>query len=204
MKIIASHTSLGEINDDVLIVPVFAGETPLDPQSAPALASLDHLTRGMLEAVFQSGEMSGKRDRWTLLHTAGRLATGRVLLYGAGRRDQMSPLTLQRLAGAAARVLVGRGVRAAAFLVRESMEDELSVRALVEGAVLGQVQGDLYRAQDATATEIERLHLVAERAEAADIEPAIRVAATLAEATNFARTLGFEPGNVMTPTELAN
>ena len=91
MKIIASHTSLGEINDDVLIVPVFEGETPTDAQAAAALASLDHLTSGMLEAVFQSGEMNGKRDRWTLLHTAGRLATGRVLLYGAGRREGVTP-----------------------------------------------------------------------------------------------------------------
>jgi leucyl aminopeptidase len=204
MKTIASHTSLGEINDDVLIVPVFEDETPTDAQTAAALASLDHLTSGMLEAVFKSGEMSGKRDRWTLLHTAGRLATGRVLLYGAGRREGISPLTLQRVAGAAARVLTGRGVRSAALLVRENMEDELSVRALVEGVMLGQVQSTLYQTQDEPATEIETLHLVSERPDAGDIEPIIRVAETLAEATNFARTLGFEPGNVMTPTELAN
>jgi leucyl aminopeptidase len=201
MKVIASHTSLGEINDDVLIIPVFEGETPLDPQSA--LASLDHLTRGMLEAVFQSGEMSGKRDRWTLLHNAGNLSTSRLLLYGAGKRDTLTPLTLQRVAGAAARLLEARGVRAAAFLLRENMSDELSVRAVVEGVMLGQMQGDLYRAKDEPATLIETLHLVSERPESEDIEPAIHVAQTLGEATNFARTLGFEPGNVMTPTELA-
>jgi leucyl aminopeptidase len=203
MKVIASHTSLGEIDDDVLIVPVFEGESPIDAQGAAALASLDHLTSGMLEAVFQSGEMSGKRDRWTLLHTAGHLSTGRVLLYGAGRRAAIAPLALQRVAGAAARVLIGRGVRAAAFLVRENMEDELSLRAIVEGVLLGQMQSDLYRTQGDAETAIETLHLVSERPDLDDIEPAIRVAETLAEATNFARTLGFEPGNVMTPTELA-
>ena len=203
MKIIASHTSLGEITDDVLIVPVFEGETPTDAQTAAALASLDHLTRGMLEAVFRSGEMSGKRDRWALLHTAGKLSTARLLLYGAGRRDAASPLVLQRVAGAAARVLVTRGVRAAAFLIRENASDELSVRAVVEGVMLGQVQGDLYRTKDEAATMIETLHLVSERPEVEGVEPAIRVAEVLGEATNFARTLAFEPGNVMTPTELA-
>ena len=202
MKVIASHTSLSEINDDLLIVPVFEGETPLAAQSA--LAALDHLTRGMVEAVFQSGEMSGKAGRSTLLHTAGSLSTRRVLLYGAGKRERVTPLVLQRMAGGAVRLLDGRGVRAAAFLLRENMADELSVRAVVEGVILGEVKGDLYRAKDETATPLETLHLVAERPDAANIEPAIAVAETLAEATNFARTLGFEPGNVMTPTELAS
>jgi leucyl aminopeptidase len=203
MKVIASHTSLGEINDDILIVPVFEGETPLDPQSAPALSSLDHLARGMLEAVFQSGEMNGKRDRWATLYTAGMLSAPRLLLYGAGKRQDLTPLTLQRIAGAAARLLDGRGVRAAAFLLRKEMADELSVRAIVEGVILGQVKGDLYRAKDESATPLETLHLVSESPETTGVEPAITVAETLAEATNFARTLGFEPGNVMTPTELA-
>src|SRR5205085_10622258 len=203
MKVIASHTSLGEINDDVLIVPVFEGETPLDPQSAPALASLDHLTRGLLEAVFQSGEMSGKRDRWTLLHTGDKLTTRRLLLYGAGKRQALTPLALQRVAGAAVRLLDGRGVRAAAFLLRENACDELSVRAVVEGVMLGEVKGDLYRAKDGAAAAIETLHLVSERPDVAGVEQAAAVAETLAEATNLARTLGFEPGNVMTPTELA-
>src|SRR5918912_4524784 len=98
MKVTASHTSLSEINDDVLIVPVFEGETPLDSQSA--LSALDHLTRGLLDTVFQSGEISGKSGRWTLLHTAGSLSTRRVMFYGAGNRERLTPLVLQRIAGA--------------------------------------------------------------------------------------------------------
>ena len=203
MKVFASHTSLGEINDDVLVVPVFEGETPLDSERAPALASLDHLTRGMLESVFLKGEMSGKRDRWTLLHSAGGLSTRLLLLYGAGAREKCSSLTLQRTAGAAARLLDARGVRAAAFLLRENMYDEASVRAVVEGVMLGEVNGDLYRTKDDASTTIETLHLVCESPEAQGVEDAIAVGEAMGEATNFARMLGFEPGNVMTPMELA-
>ena len=78
MKITASRTSLGEISDDVLIVPVFEGETPRDSENAPALAALDHLTRGAIASVFEDGEMTGKRDRWVLLHNGGQLATKRL------------------------------------------------------------------------------------------------------------------------------
>jgi leucyl aminopeptidase len=203
MKITASRTSLGEITEDVLIVPVFEGETPVDAKDSPALASLDHLTSGLLESVFESGEMSGKRDRSVVLHNAGNISAKRLLLYGAGRREDMSPLIAQRLAGAAIRALRSRGVRSAAFLLREGLSGELNVRAIVEGAILGQVQGDLYHSKDEPASEIEILHLVSESPAAPDVEQAINTGACMAEAANFARTLSFEPGNTMTPTELA-
>ena len=203
MKIIASHTSLAEITDDALIVPVFEGETPVDAKNSPALASLDHLTRGLLESMFESGELSGKRDRSVLLRNAGNIECKRLLLYGAGVRENLSPLTAQRLAGAAVRALNSGGVRSAAFLLRDGLTDEAIVRAIVEGAILGQVQGDLYRSKDEPQSKIETLHLVSESPDAPDLESAIKVGAEMAEAANFARSLGFEPGNILTPTELA-
>ena len=88
MKIIASRTNLGEIRDDVLIVPVFEGDTPRDPERSSALAALDHLTRGAVAAVFDDGEMTGKRDRWVLLHNVGQFSSKRLLLYGAGSAEK--------------------------------------------------------------------------------------------------------------------
>lgn len=203
MKIVASHTRLADITDDVLIVPVFEGESPLDSKNAAALASLDHLTSGLLESVFETGEMNGKRDRSILLRNAGSLASKRLLLYGAGKREKINPLAAQRLAGAAIRSLDASGVRSAAFLLRAGLTDEAIARAVVEGAILGQMRDDLYKSKAESQTEIEVLHLVSELPDAPDLERAINVGAQMAEGANFARTLGFEPGNMLTPTELA-
>jgi len=85
MKITASRTSLGEINEDVLIVPVFEGETPRDSDNASALAALDHLTRGAIASLFDEGEMTGKLDSSVLLQNVGPFSTRRLLLFGAGQ-----------------------------------------------------------------------------------------------------------------------
>ncbi|HVG19319.1 MAG TPA: leucyl aminopeptidase [Blastocatellia bacterium] len=204
MKVIASRKSLSEINEDVLIVPVFEGDTPVDAQRSSALASLDHLSRGVVESVFETGEVDGKRDGWTLLHSIAGLSTKRVLLYGAGRRDSLNSLSLQRLAGAIIRLLAPRRVRSAAFLLRDGMGDESSVKAIVEGAVMGQMNGDLYQSNSEPTREIEVLHLVSESPDAPDIAEAVKVGEWMAEGANFARTLGFEPGNIMTPIRLAS
>jgi leucyl aminopeptidase len=203
MKIIASRTSLSEISEDVLIVPVFEGDTPLDPQKSSALASLDHLSRGVVKSVFETGEVNGKRDGWTLLHSVAGLPTKRVLLYGAGKRDSLNSLSLQRLAGAVMRVLASRQVRSAAFLLREAISDESSVRAIVEGAVMGLMNGDSYQTNSESKREIDLFHLVSESPDAPGVERAMKVGEYMAEAANFARTLGYEPGNVMTPIEMA-
>ncbi len=204
MKITASRTSLGEISEDVLIVPVFEGETPRDSENAPALAALDHLTRGAVAAVFDDGEMTAKRDRWVLLHNVGQFSTRRLLLYGAGRPEKIDSISVGRLAGAAIRTLIKhRVIRSAAFLVTRKLESETLVQAIVEGALIGQMSGGLYRSKDEPAVEIETLDLVSELPDPPNFERAMRVGTAMAEATNLARMLGDEPSNVMTPSELA-
>ena len=141
MKITASRTSLGEINDDVLIVPVFEGENPGDSENSAALAALDHLTRGAVASVFGDGEMTGKRDRWVLLHNLGEYSTKRLLLYGAGNPDNIGPVSVGRMAGAATRVLVkNKGIRSAAFLVTRRLEsdgyqDQVGLETHIFGAI---------------------------------------------------------------------
>src|SRR5216684_751421 len=140
MKIIASRTSLGEISEDILIVPVFEGETLRDAENASALAALDHLTSGAVASLFREGEMSGKRDSWGLLQNVGPFSTKRLLFYGDGSPDETSSLEVQRLAGAAIRILRKHtAVRSAAFLVTRELENEAYVQAIVEGTLLGQM-----------------------------------------------------------------
>jgi leucyl aminopeptidase len=204
MKITASRTSLGEITADVLVVPVFEGEHPSDSENASALAALDHLTRGAVAAVFEDGEMSGKRDQWVLLHNVGEFSTKRLLLYGAGNPEKSNPTSLARLAGASIRILIkNKGIRSAAFLISRRLDTERCVQAIVEGALIGQVSGELYRSKAEPTGGIESLDLISELPDPPDFARAIGLGASMAEATNFARMLGDEPSNVMTPTELA-
>ena len=201
MKIITSRKSLREISEDVLIVPVFEGETPSDSETA--LALLNHLTRGAVASLFEDGEIDGKRNRCVLLHNVGDFSTKRLLLYGAGDPEKVDSLRVQRLTGAAVRTLIKqRGIRSAAFLVTRKLQRPVCVQAIVEGALIGEISGELYRS-NSERSEIATLELIGELPDHPDFEPAVRAGVAMAEAANFARELGYEPSNVMTPTELA-
>src|SRR5262245_21790912 len=204
MKIVANRTGLAEINQDVLIVPVFEGETPRDSENASGLAALDHLTSGAVAAVFDAGEITGKPDQWVMLHNVGQLSAKRLMLYGGGNREGIDSTRVGRLVGAAVRLLSkNRGIRSAAFLVTRSLETESHVQAIVEGALIGQVSGELYRSNHEKVSKIESLELVSELSEPPNFDRAIASGLAMAESTNFARMLGYEPSNVLTPNELA-
>ena len=197
MQVLCSRVTFEAVEEETLIVPVLEGESCRDG----LLAAIDARTGGMVSAVFESGEISGKRDQWTLLHTNGPIRPNRVMLYCAGC-GVAEPQALQRAAGASVRILAQRGVKSAAIVVRESGDPLVAARAMVEGAILGQLNPGLH-STNGRKSEIEKLAVVPESDHLADIGRAVEVGRVMAEAANFARSLGNEPANVMTPTELA-
>ena len=200
MKITSSGKKLADLTDDALIVPVFEGDSAREG----VLATLDRLTGGTITSVFDSGELDGKSDKWVLLRDVGTLGVRRLLLYGGGAPDGLGSLRVQRLSGAAIRTLADRGVRSAAFVLTKHLADAASAQSVVEGAILGQMDGGLYKTNDEPKSKVEEFILVSEQPGSLDVDRAAKVGACLGEATNFARGLGFEPGNVMTPTALAS
>ncbi len=198
MNITASGKSVTEIETDVLIIPLFDGDAP----NKGALALLNEVSNGLLASLFESGEAKSKRDHTVLLHTPS-LPAKRLLLYGAGVPDASNSLGVQRLAGAMIRSLATRSFNSVAFLLTPRLENESSVKAIVEGAILGLLEGNIYHSSKEPARKIENFTLVSESPNHTNFEQAINTAKVMAEAVNFARALGFEPGNVMTPTKLA-
>jgi leucyl aminopeptidase len=198
MNITTVGKNLTEVEADVFIVPVFDG----DDAGQGALAELNEATNGLIASLFESGEAKSKLHQAVLLHTPARPAK-RLLLYGAGNTDAVNSLTLQRLAGAIVRSLTLRSIKTLAFLLPPRLESEAAVKAIVEGVILGLMDGNIYHSTKEPARQIDQLTFISEAPGQPHLEAAIEAARVMAEAANFARLLGFEPGNVITPTKLA-
>ena len=198
MKITIDGKNLTEVEADVLLIPVFDG----DAADKGALATLNEATSGLIASLFESGEAKSLRDNTVLLHTPSMPAK-RLMLYGAGSADATDSLRLQRMAGTMIRSLASRAFRSVAFLLAPHLENEAAIQAIVEGVILGLMEGNIYHSAKEPARQIESLTLISESPSQANLEEAIHAATVRAEAANFARLLGFEPGNVITPTKLA-
>ncbi|HYL99013.1 MAG TPA: leucyl aminopeptidase [Blastocatellia bacterium] len=198
MDISISITTFAEITEDTLVVPVYESNSP----ATGVLAALDRKTGGNVRMVYEAGEFAGKKDESVLIHCAGNDSFRRLLLSGLGKEERVTPEDIQRLAGSAVRRLLKSGIETIAFLLPPNSEKDRTTRWLIEGALLGQEQSNIYSTNGDKRT-LRRLAAVPET-KTDSLAESVNVARIVAEATNFARLLGNEPGNVMTPIEMAH
>ncbi len=166
-----------------------------------SIETTDAAVKSAAAEVVSSGEVTGKNFEGTLVHHPAGLKAKRLLLLGGGKAKTFSVFDLRRLAGAAVRTLKSRGLRSFAFVAPQSSTAEESVKAVVEGAFVGNFDPDTYKS-DRKDQKIDELTVVA-TGDQSRLQQAVDAARVIGESQNFTRQLVNEPSNRMTPTILA-
>jgi leucyl aminopeptidase len=151
--------------------------------------------------LISSGDVSAKMFEVWWLHKPAGLKAKRLLLIGGGKAKNFSPAELRKVAGAALRALKPRNLRTLAFAVPEQMATEDAVKAIVEGALIGNFDPDTYRS-DRKNQSVDSLSVVAS-GDQEKLQRVLDAARMVGESQNFTRELVNEPSNRMTPTILA-
>lgn len=206
-----------ELHTTVRRTDITAVETPLlalalfEGEEAPAGAAkaLDEALAGSLRRLLGRGDVRGRADEALALFPAD-LPAERVVLVGLGPREDLDAEVLRRAAGTAVRHAEKYGVTSLCVVVPAEADGGLdaatSARAVAEGAGLAAWDyRDLKTVadEDAPRSQVAELVLLAEDGEQAEVDAAARTGAVLAAAENLARELAAKPGNVATPTHLA-
>ncbi|HUC52759.1 MAG TPA: leucyl aminopeptidase [Candidatus Cybelea sp.] len=168
------------------------------------IAEVDKAAAGLLRKLAKSGELTGKTLEFTLVHAPAGLKAARLLLVGAGKREQWNSATLRKIAGAALRYLKSRSVKNFALLVRESHATEEAAQAVAEGALAANFETDKYKTEKKNGKNVETFSIAGfSDAERAAGDKGLSRGRIIADAQNFARDLVNEPSNKLTPPILA-
>jgi leucyl aminopeptidase len=196
-------------------VPFAQVDTPLlavalaQGSAVPAsLADFDRATGGIVARAITSGDFKGKRDETTLLYLSGAKPE-RVLLVGLGKPGEVSRNTIRRAAGVAAKRTRALGARRLAFAVAPEARNGVSARDLGQAAVEGAAQGawaftELKATPDEPKPEVESVTLVCDPKEMKEVAAGQRVGDAVAAGHRLTRYLQMLPGNVCTPSYLAD
>ena len=200
MQIILDTKPFAAVEADALITYVFDETDPVQG----CVTELDKLAGGLLSRIQKSGELTGKNLEFTLIHGPAGLKTARLLLVGAGKREQFNPGTLRKVAGAALRYLKARSVHKVAFLLRENDLQENVAQAVTEGAIASDFETDRYKTDKKNDKFVETFSILGfTDAHKAAAEKGIAKGRIIGEAQNFTRELVNEPSNKLTPVILA-
>ena len=203
MKAQAITDNFLQAKADTLATAVFKNEKASDG----ILKQLDDASGGIIASIIKSGEFKGEKGETALVYIQpdGKSKASRILLIGAGEREDYKCSDAAEVSGTAARFLSKRNIKSFAVAPRCEMADAAdSVAAAVSGAVLSGFELDKYRTKDKKDNTIESIIVFVENGKSGDIKAAVERGQIVGDSINLTRDLANEPPNVLTPTEMAN
>ena len=181
-----------------------------EPRKLTAPAELiDTASKGYLSDIVRRGDMEGKSGRTLLLHNVPGLLGDRVLLVGLGREKDFREREYREAMRAAVKTLDETGAFDGSIYLTEVPVRKRDVAWRVRQATLTAID-TVYRfdsmksKKDEVRRPVRKLTLMVERRnELGPAEAAMREGEAIGHAVSLAKDLGNLPGNVCTPTYLA-
>lgn len=220
LAIQVKRAAAAEVETQLLALPYFESTQGL----TGVLAEVDSRMGGELGRILSRGDFRGKSDQALVVYSRpGELAAERVVLVGLGTRERFSLERLRRAVGTAVRQAERVGARTLAIPLDfgdasgdasgdanndtsgDPVDHFATSRTMAEAATLAAWSFREFKTNDAEPQpELEELTLIAADEESvAEAERGAEHGRIVAEAENLARDLASRPGNVATPTHLA-
>ncbi|MFJ3047105.1 leucyl aminopeptidase [Herbaspirillum chlorophenolicum] len=172
-----------------------------------AASALDKL--GAISAALKSGDISGKPGSTLLLRGVTGIAAERIVLLGLGAEEELSDKNFAAAAQALVRTLATLGCDDAALALPFSGVKGRDLAWAVRNVVLAG-RDFVYRSdtlkskKDPAPTGVKKITFLTSLADTPAAKTAVAEAVALANGMALTKELGNLPGNVCTPTYLAN
>lgn len=182
-----------------------------DRQLSPSAKKLDVASSGRLTKLIKASLLEGKTGQRLLLHGISGVNCDRVLVVGAGKRGKLDTARFRQVVDAVVAGCRGSGADSAAVCLAEldvsERDNAWKVRSVVESFHQARYRFDQLKSEK-SSDEPDRLktvtYAIKSSREQAGARQASKEAEAVAEGSALAKTLGDLPGNICTPSYLAD
>jgi leucyl aminopeptidase len=197
--------NISAIKADALIVFVTSGHKRL----SGTLADIDKALDGAVGKLLKQGEIKGKVNELTTVHTIGRLPASRVIIAGLGDKKSLDSAKVRQAAATACRLGKKQGLKHLSLADPAALTENISVaetgQALVEGAILGGYGFEKYHTRKDNPDKLDKITIVpGGRNRAGGLKKGLLTGRIMAEAIIVARDFVNEPSNNLTASDLAD
>jgi leucyl aminopeptidase len=205
MHYLTKTTAAENITTQCLILGIFDGK-----QTGSSLSSLPADTRQHIQKALKSGDLGSASANTLMLYGVPGLKTERVLLISLGDKKTFSANRLASATGNAVALLNGNATRDCALLIPEELETEHDRYNAVRDLLIASEE-QLYCFDQCKSKKnrpkkpLGKLTLIAQdRKQLNSIRKAIKHGAAIAGGMELAKDLANLPGNICTPSYLAD
>ncbi|MGB5260372.1 MAG: leucyl aminopeptidase [Gammaproteobacteria bacterium] len=204
MKFTVKSEHPASVKTGCVILGVFERRKLSEPAS-----HFDKSTRGLLGKLLADGEMDGMRGNTLLVHYPSGAKCERVLLVGCGKAAEFDSRAYREVVAAAVQAVNASGATDAVSYLAEldvtGSEPYYNIRTQVELARGTVYKPDALKSKpDKARRPLRRLAINVDNEVQEDARKAVADGEAIAAGVELARSLGNLPGNLCTPTHLAN
>lgn len=200
---------------DCIVVAIFAGD------DSPAILSdaakeLDTKSNGALSDIIKSGDFEGSLEQTHLLYNLTGIESSRVLMLGCGNEKSFDTIALTKAVKATSKTLKSNKIDSLSFYLSDSFavdgntNKESSAQAATQ-IIIAHADSAYqlldYKSEakdDSSLKDVSIAFNNIDKLNAAELTTAVANGAAIAEGMHLAKDLANHPGNVCTPTYIAD
>ena len=197
---IRDQVNAAQLKTDCLIVAVYQ-----DKQLSNAAKALDSIANNALSDFLALGDFSGKVAQSATLYHVPNINSKRLILIGCGEAEQFNSRAHPKVLKAAATALKAANcVTAVSFLLDEVEDKAYAVQQSVIAYTACIYQSDQYKSEQAEPSRLQQWDFAFSDTVSDNLTQTLRQAVAIAQGMKLAKDLANAPGNVCTPTYLAD
>jgi len=175
---------------------------------SPAALALDRAANHHLSDVIAHGDLDGKLASTLLLHAVPGIAAHRVLLVGLGKASEFSAQHFIDVVRASLTAIHKTASKEAALFLTDLTVKERDLTWKIKQCILLAAESsyrcDQLKSKPAELPTLRKLSLMSAEKPDAEALAALNQASAIANGMSLTKTLGNLPGNICTPTYLAD
>lgn len=198
-----TRNELPTVTSDCIIVGIFEGQ-----QLSPSATELDQDYNGLISRVIAQGDIQGKLGQTLLLHPTTVEPCKRILLVGCGTSETLDGHRYRKAITSMASALATTGITQAICTLAEinlidNRSDDWKIQHLSHLILENRYRFEQFKSsQSHQLAALNKVYMIVNALEPA-IAKALRIGTALAKGTELTRNLGNLPGNICTPSYLA-
>lgn len=203
MKFTTKQAEITQLSTDCLVVGVHEGK-----RLSAVAETLDGAAGGFIHAILKDGDIKGKPGDTLLLRQVPGLACQRLLLVGCGNEHEIAPNVYSKILTAAGAAMNAAGIKRAVntltTLPVKGRDLAWKVTELVRNAEHQAYRFNRFKKDPQECSLHEQTVFCADKSDVSAAKDALATGQAIAAGQSLARDLGNLPGNVCTPSYLAD
>ena len=205
-----NSSSASNNKNDCLVVAVFSTKSK-KVELSDAARELDKASNGAISKIINMGDFTASLEETYTLYELENIEATRVILVGCGKQKEFDTIALNKATKAASKIIKSSKIKSASFYLADSFVGTQDIETASTQLIIAHADSIYqlldYKSEAKDESKLKKVSIAFSndiKDHKKSIKNAVKNGSAIAKGMTVSRDLGNHPGNVCTPTYIAD